>query len=202
MIGKLNKKDITALIYITLLSIIAVVYGFSIIPSPASEQVLATDHKRVVDLANIQTAVNNYYQTNKALPSTLDELTTQVYDASTPLEKTDPQTKQPYEYSVSGQYSYKLCATFATDSTKEQTNAYDTTTVSYPVYKDQFNHPVGHFCFTEREQPPYNPPVIYPTRLPCAEGKMCPMVPVEPTPATYNSTQTLSPTPYSVGGNQ
>ena len=166
MIAKLSKKDIVAFSYITILSIIAVVYAFSIIPSPGKEQVIARDAKRVADLSNIQTAVDNYYQTHNTLPSTLDNLKTQAYDPSTPLVKTDPQTKQPYEYSVTSTYSYKLCATFETDSTKDQPDPNDSTT--YPVYGGDFTHPQGHFCFTEREQPPYNQtyPVTHPSIFP------------------------------------
>jgi hypothetical protein len=205
MIGNMTKKDIVALSYITFLSIASVIYGFSIIPSPASEHVIATDHKRVVDLANIQSAVDNYYQTNNTLPPTLDVLTTQAYDGSTPLAKTDPQTKQPYEYSVTGQYSYELCATFTTDSNKEKPNPDDTTVPDYSSYKDQFNHPIGHYCFTESEQTTDSPsPVeVYPSRLPCTAGKMCPMMPVgEPSPALYNNQYGVTPTPApgGVGG--
>src|SRR6185437_8532699 len=162
MIEKLNKKDIIALSYITILSLIAVVYGFSIIPSPAKEQVIATDAKRVSDLSNIQTTVDNYYQTHNVLPTTLDQLKSQAYSPSTPLDKTDPQTNKPYEYTVMSQYNYQLCATFATDSTKDQTDPNDTTSVSYPVYNGDFTHPAGHFCFTEKEQPPYNGPITHP----------------------------------------
>jgi type II secretory pathway pseudopilin PulG len=202
MIGKLNKKDIIALIYISLLSIIAVVYGFSIVPSPGQEQIFATDHKRVVDLANIQSAVDDYYQTNNTLPQSLDEITTQTNDPSTPLEKTDPQTKQPYEYTITSVYSYKICATFTTDSTKEQPNENDTTVPDYSSYQDQFKHPSGHFCFMEQEQPPNNPPypINNPTLYPCRHGMMCPMIPAnQPTPAIYNG-QNGSPTPAKGGG--
>jgi len=174
MIVKLTKKDIIAIGYITLLSIVAVVYAFSVIPSPATERTLATDHKRVSDLGEIQLAVDNYYQTNNTLPQSLDNLTTLPYSTSTPLEKTDPQTHQPYEYSVTGPYSYKLCATFATDSSKEKPNQYDDINVSYPMFSGDFSHPVGHFCFAEKEQPPYNP---HPSIFPCTPGKMCPLLP-------------------------
>jgi hypothetical protein len=202
MIGKLNKKDSIALIYITLLSIIAVVYSFSIIPSPLTEQNITTDLKRVDDLANIKTAVDNYYQTNGTLPQSLGELTQQAFSYTQPLEKTDPQTKQPYEYTILNQYSYQLCATFTTDSKKDQPDSYVTTSVSYPVYNGDFTHPQGHYCFTQREQPPYPPPSIQinPTKYPCRAGRMCPMVlPTVPSPATYNGN--VSPTPAAIRGD-
>ena len=209
MIAKLTKKDIIAFGYITLLSIIAVAYAFSIIPSPAKEQIIATDAKRVSDLSDIQTAVDNYYQTHNKLPATLDNLKTKAYDPSTPLVKTDPKTNQPYEYTVTSTYGYKLCATFATDSTKEQPDPNDSTT--YPVYSGDFTHPEGHFCFTQKEQPPYNQPipVTHPKIYPCTAGRMCPMQPsASDTPTTpkailssfdKNSTCDWTPTFYLTG---
>lgn len=205
MTGKLTKKDILALSYITILSVVAVVYGFSIIPSPVTERVIATDHKRVVDLANIQTAVDNYYQNNNStLPPNLDSITTQAYDGSTPLAKTDPDTKQPYEYHILDPYNYQLCATFTTDSNKEKPEQYDTTVPDYSSYKDQFTHPVGHYCFSESETPPVSdsptPFEILPPRPPCGPGKMCPMTPSgQPSPTTYNSQYDLTPTPAPGG---
>ena len=191
MIGNLNKKDIIALVYITLLSIIAVGYGFSIIPSPMSEQAFATDQKRVEDLSNIQTAVDAYYQNNDKLPISLTSITTQAYDPSMPLEKKDPQTNQPYVYQVTSSYSYELCATFTTDSSKEQPDQYDNTGVYYPITNGSYTHPAGYFCFTEREQPKYNPPSSYPPVypiFPCRAGRMCPLKSTgQSTPTIYNN---------------
>ncbi len=206
MIANLNKKDIIAISYITLLSVISIGYGFSIIPSPAKQQVIAADQKRVEDLANIQTAVDYYYQTHDTLPTTLDDIKTQAYSPTTPLRRTDPTTGASYEYSVTSPYSYSFCATFETDSNKQQADPNDTTDYSYPVYKGDFTHPIGHYCFTEREQPNYNyspSPSDYPVIIPCKPGRMCPMMPSDqapysptPTPGVYNTNQTVEPTSY------
>src|SRR5579859_4602627 len=147
MIGKLTKKDIIALLYMTILSVVAVVYGFSIIPSPTAEQKVATDHKRVVDLANIQASVDDYFNSNNVLPPSLSEVTTNANDNTTPLEKIDPQTKQPYVYQVTGPYSYQLCATFTSSSYNESPNMDDTVNPDYSTYSSDFKHPAGYFCF-------------------------------------------------------
>ncbi|HSX09087.1 MAG TPA: hypothetical protein VLF93_02965 [Candidatus Saccharimonadales bacterium] len=187
MIANLNKKDIVAIVYITLLSVIAVVYALSIIPSPNTEQIIARDHKRIADLGDIKSAVDYYYQQNNILPPSLAELTTQAYSPSTSLEKNDPKTHEPYEYTVTSSYSYSLCATFETDSTKEQPNSYDTTAEDYSIYDNQFNHGIGHSCFTEKEPPLYDQsfPIAHPTIFPCNEkGRMCPMMTTENTSAS------------------
>ncbi|HWY79896.1 MAG TPA: hypothetical protein VNW29_06075 [Candidatus Sulfotelmatobacter sp.] len=158
MIGKQFNKDAITLAYITILTAIALVYGFTIIPSPALQQMFAIDHKRVVNLGYIQSSIDTYYQTNSQLPKSLNELTTNSYNSQEPLSKIDPQTKQPNGYIITSSSTYKLCATFATNSSKEDVNSYDiTNNYDYPTFKDKFKHPVGYYCFNEKEyQNTYN----------------------------------------------
>lgn len=200
MIGKLTSKDKIALLYMTTLSIVAVLYGFSIIPSPSTENLISTDHKRVVDLANIQASVDDYYQSNSVLPPSLDEMTTNINDTTTPLEKNDPKTKQPYSYQVISPYAYKLCATFTNNSYNENPNNSDTVNPDYATYSSDFKHPAGYYCFTERETPANAPLPTYPTQYPCKKGAMCPMIPAHASPAIYNGS-TLSPSQDQAGGS-
>jgi hypothetical protein len=157
MMGILHKKDILAMIYITILTVVALVYGFNIIPSPAKEQQISMDHKRVIDLGTLQTSIDDYYQNNNTLPQSLNDLTFNTNDFSTPLHKTDPQTQDPYQYFVTSPTSYQLCATFATSSSQDDTNAYDDTNADYSSYSSTFTHPAGHFCFSETETPADTP---------------------------------------------
>jgi len=147
----LHKKDIIAVMYITILTIVAVVYGFNIIPSPSKEKLMVADHKRVIDLGTIQAAIDDYYQNNSMLPQSLNELTYNANDPSTPLNKVDPQTHQPYEYFITSPTSYQLCALFLTNSAQDDTNAYDDAASDYSTYSSNFKHPAGHFCFTKTE---------------------------------------------------
>lgn len=149
MIGKMLNKDLLAPIYITILSLIAVVYGFTIVPSPQAERNMTLDHKRVVDLGNLQASIDTYYQNNNTLPSSLNIL--KPDDPGTKLYMIDPETKQPYGYKVTNPVAYKLCTTFLTNSSKEETNIYDENNPDYSTYKDNFKHPAGYYCFNENE---------------------------------------------------
>src|SRR5689334_14627785 len=138
-------QDIIVLIVVTILSVLAGIYGFSRIPSPAKQHAIKLDHKRIADLANIQYSITDYAQTNDALPTSLDQVKTQRY-STTPLEKTDPETNVPYEYTVISSTSYQLCATFTTDSSKEDANYYDSDNYVYSADKTKFAHGIGPKC--------------------------------------------------------
>ncbi|HZE87697.1 MAG TPA: hypothetical protein VE090_05865 [Methylomirabilota bacterium] len=140
-------KDLFSLIYITVLTVLAGVYGFMIIPSPALQRERLLDHKRVTDLGQIQYTIDDYYHKANQLPQTLEALSTNSYAPSTPLTKIDPQTSKPYEYQITNQLSYKLCATFTTDSSKEAPSTYDDQNYNYTSFRDKFKHAIGTKCF-------------------------------------------------------
>lgn len=150
MIGKTFNKDLVAPVYITVLTVIALVYGFTIVPSPQTERNRSFDHKRVSDLGNIKTSIDNYYNDNGNLPPSLSVLKSDDSEGIK-LYKTDPQTKQQYGYSITGPETYKVCATFLTDSSKDDANSYDDNAPDYTTYMDDFKHSVGYHCFEENE---------------------------------------------------
>ena len=149
MIGKLPKKDIIALFFITSLAAVALGYGFSTIPTPADQRMRSYDHKRVSDLGQLKTAIDDTYQKSSQMPQALDEIPNANYSPES-LTKNDPENKAPYEYRILSDYppSYQLCATFTTDSSKENTTAYDDENYDYSTYAPDFKHPKGHYCFT------------------------------------------------------
>ncbi|HVA96500.1 MAG TPA: hypothetical protein VND99_02505 [Candidatus Acidoferrales bacterium] len=150
MTVKHHSKDLIAILYITILAVLAIIWGFSIIPFPGTEKGIISDHKRVIDIGQIRDTIDDYYQNNGQLPQTLSALTYNV-DATSPLNTIDPQTNEPYEYMITGQTEYELCATFATSSTRDDPSAYDNTSSDYTTFMDEFKHPAGHFCFHESE---------------------------------------------------
>ncbi|MBU0660720.1 hypothetical protein KKG22_00905 [Patescibacteria group bacterium] len=75
--------------------------------SPSKARDFAFDQDRVNDLRNIVYTIQNYVDENKSLPQVLDELS---YIDKTDL--TDNQTGKAYEYQVTGDKAYTLCATF------------------------------------------------------------------------------------------
>lgn len=157
MTGKLLNKDTWSLIYITALTVAALLYGFSTIPSPSQQRDIKLDHERVSDLGQLNFSINEYYTNHEQLPKSLDELTDNAYAPGTPLIKEDPVTHQQYEYIITSLTSYKLCATFASDSTKEAQYAYDEDNYNYSSFSDNFKHGKGHICFIKTVPPAITP---------------------------------------------
>ncbi len=146
--------------------IISIVAGFFIMGSPASQRLLRFDEQRVSDLQNMQWQLVNYWQAKQKLPESLGELTNSIAGFTVPK---DPETGADYTYSVvgGGAPSFKLCATFSTDSSK-------TTGRSNPIYApmvDQgikggntWDHGTGNVCFDRTIDPDFYPPINAPTK--------------------------------------
>lgn len=103
--------------------------GFYLIGPPAAERTRRLDERRRMDLQRLQLAANLYWTRNNRLPATLDEL---AVEAGTNIYSRDPQTGQPYGYTVKGSDTYELCAEFARES--EET-------------RDFWSHPAGRRCY-------------------------------------------------------
>jgi hypothetical protein len=123
---------------------VAIASGFVILGSPMTERLRRLDERRVDDLRAIRDAVERMVVERKedelrlkrALPATLDEVAafveTEEYRQQVRL--TDPQTGAKYEYRVTGESAFELCATFSLSREEE---------------RDMFwNHPAGRHCFT------------------------------------------------------
>ena len=144
----MHKKDLISIIYLTILTIAALVYGFMTIPSPVTQRKVTFDHRRVSDLGEIKSSVEDYYRQYAALPASLEDLKSTTYGAS-PTDTKDPETNVPYAYSViSKQPPYiQLCATFTTDSRKDDPAETDTTNYEWQTYMGDYQHPQGKYCF-------------------------------------------------------
>jgi hypothetical protein len=102
--------------------------GFYLIGPPADERARRLDGRRENDLQQLRLAVDLYWTRNNRLPATLDELAT---EAGTTIYARDPESGQPYAYSVKPPDEYELCATFARESEA----------------RDFWSHGVGRRCF-------------------------------------------------------
>lgn len=158
MIGKLLNKETIALIFVSMLTVLAVVYGFSTIPNPAQQRAIKLDHQRVSDLGKLKQGIETYYYDKNLLPTSLKDVETNKYSYYDALNTLDPETGQSYEYLVTNPTDYQLCATFTTDSTKEADNEYDSENYNYSMYKKDFEHPIGRKCFSFSVQPTYQYP--------------------------------------------
>ncbi|MDP4000779.1 MAG: hypothetical protein Q8P83_00870 [bacterium] len=96
---------------ITAIVISAVAYGLSVVDSPSQKRQEKFDETRVSNFRNISYQVENYYTSNKRLPSKLEDLTGIKYQ--------DPETGDSYDYLTQSDVKYKLCTIFGTDSINE-----------------------------------------------------------------------------------
>lgn len=155
MIGKIINKDFFALLFVSMLTILAVVYGLTTIPNPATQRATKFDHQRVSDLGKLKQSIQTYYYDKKVLPQTLTVLEDENKTYYDTLNILDPDSGTPYEYLVSNETNYQLCANFATDSTTEDQYTYDSENYNYSLYNKDFEHPQGRKCFVFSVTPSY-----------------------------------------------
>lgn len=119
--------------------LISIIWGFSVLGSPRTQQLARYDEQKVNNLMEISNQVSSYWQMKKALPVVLSDLTIENTYYAVPI---DPQSNQPYGYQKIDAKSYKVCATFNT-----ATNVQTDTRQTYPV--GVWVHPAGEYCFTQ-----------------------------------------------------
>ena len=138
------KKEYVLIAISSILSILSLYFGFSIIGSPIDQRGKKLDQDRVTRLGNLQMNIEDYYRPHGYLPKYLKDLTDNSgYTSFSESNTKDPETGDLFEYEVTGQTSYKLCATFSTDSIKGDYSS----TVVYSPYANAFVHPKGNKCF-------------------------------------------------------
>ncbi len=120
------SPDRIASIVVTVLLAVAAVGGFALLGSPAHQQRLAEDRRRVNDLQSIRNwlAVDDKAKkkgTPEVLPSTVPR-----------WSSLDPIPTAPYDYHRIDERQYELCATF---------------TEAAPNEYGSWAHPAGHACF-------------------------------------------------------
>lgn len=129
----------------------ALVGGFFIVGSPATQRARRFDDQRINDLQSIQYQVLNYWQKKGVIPDSLDQLKDEFSGYMPPH---DPETNKSYEYELVGQSAlrFKLCADFKTNGVSYGSgNAYPLAVrdASYPHggQTDNWTHDAGRVCF-------------------------------------------------------
>lgn len=118
----------------------AFVASWFFVESPTMARDRRLDQTLMNNIANIESAVNNYYDRYKKLP---DNLTVLTADSNIYLDTkslTDPATAAPIVYQKTGNQNFQLCATFRLDSSADN---YGQPVGSYPGSK---NHKAGYQC--------------------------------------------------------
>lgn len=144
----------TALIVLT-----ALVAGFFIVGSPASQRDRRFDEQRIRHLQTLQSQIVNYWMLKQKLPDSLDALKDDISGFSAPR---DPETATPYEYHVTGKLSFDLCAVFRTATIPTEDQAHNKIApIAYGPYGTQYgdiqnanwSHAPGSTCFTRAIDP-------------------------------------------------
>jgi hypothetical protein len=87
----------------------AIVAGLLVIGSPAQQRQQQLDTRRVGDLRTLSYVVTARWSQTQQLPAGIAEL---VDGRSMSRVPADPSSKTPYDYRVTGQRQFELCATF------------------------------------------------------------------------------------------
>ena len=132
------KTHVVFSIAMSMVVIVAVVWGIAVAGMPGMARLQRFDHQRLEDLRTIFREVQSLCQDpdikeelKRALPDTLDELA--ALARSERINLTDPETGQTYVYTVKDATTYELCATFSLERDSD-----------VEVF---WNHPAGRHCF-------------------------------------------------------
>jgi hypothetical protein len=101
------------------------------IGSPSEQRLRRFDERRVMDVTQLSQTVYWHHNEYHALPASAAELVNGRRLTRLPL---DPSTEEPYEYRVTGERKFEVCAVFDRASPPEDA-------------KDFWYHDVGRRCF-------------------------------------------------------
>lgn len=120
-------------------------WGFAVLGSPRTQQLIKYDEQKIYDLQNIQSQVQSYYQSKGVLPATMEQLTLEY----SYLPK-DSQVGKTYEYVLTEQSkrTYQLCAEFNKMSDETGKGGMASPVYPYGGQEISWNHPVGRHCYT------------------------------------------------------
>ncbi len=139
----------TVAIAVSVVMLAAVVTGLIVAGSPGQERARQYDQRRVSDLQTLANAIDQHWTRTKALPaSPADLLGKREYYVSS---VTDPRTGEAYEYRITGEKTYELCASFeledASDALSKPRAPYP-----YPEGTDFWRHGSGRVCYAFEAQ--------------------------------------------------
>lgn len=141
-----------------LLAVLTILAGFYVVGTPAHARQLRLDQQKIDDLQNIQSQVLGFWQTKQMLPHQLSELNDSISGFSVPV---DPVTGAAYEYTTTGTYGFRLCATFAQPSTQNASPNRGKVMPASPYgvgVSDNWAHSKGRACFDRTIDPTRYPP--------------------------------------------
>ena len=146
-----EKHSIYYGIVMSIVATISLVAGFLHTQTPTEVREMKLDATQITDLQAVQSQIATYTNIHGALPITIE-------NAFAPIDApVAPKGRAPYTYEMNGTESFKLCADFSDDSSKNQYAYYCTVTVTEPLSiknPDDWTYKSGHWCFTRYINPP------------------------------------------------
>jgi hypothetical protein len=127
-----------------LLVLCSIVWGFTVLGSPATQKLYKYDTAKINSLQEINNYITSFYAENGKLPENLENTGSLAYYPNI----IDSQTNKPYEYIKKDALSYSLCAEFnkASDSRMDKLS----TSSVYPYGGVSGIHPAGRYCFEQK----------------------------------------------------
>ncbi len=130
-----------------------IVAGFFIAGSPFTQRLVRLDNTRTGDLNNLQWQIIQYWQQKDKLPQALGELENDISGYRVPV---DPETSKSYEYRVTGDQSFELCADFDLSSAAIPNT--EKPQLPEAAKGANWDHDKGRTCFNRTIDPDLFPP--------------------------------------------
>lgn len=122
-----------------LVVVATVLAAVAVMGLPSKQREIRLDERRVGDLERITTAIESHAERRGALPP---DLATLARQPGRRLSLTDPVVGSAYEYAVTGDRTYRLCAVFTTDTARQPQTAVR--------IDDEWLHATGRQCFDRK----------------------------------------------------
>lgn len=140
---KNEKKSVQFGAAAAVLAVAMIVVGYMQIQGPNVVREMRIDENQLTDLQDMQWRIEEYVRLESSVPSTLEE----VYDG---MEiPTAPEGRTAYRYEKTDR-GFNLCAHFAHETTDDQygfSKPYATETGAVILNPNNWEHPVGEYCF-------------------------------------------------------
>ena len=132
-----------------IVAVMVIVYGFYLAGSPFKQRMVRFDNQRIFDLQTVQSQIVYYWQQKDKLPQSLDDLRDSISGFVPPV---DPDTSRPYDYKITGNLSFELCADFSLPS-DSRLSATAPRVTPMDRFGENWEHNEGHVCFTRTIDP-------------------------------------------------
>jgi hypothetical protein len=139
----------------------AIITGIFLVGSPTHQRLVRFDDRRLSDLQDIQYQVSSYFSSKDRLPASLDEM--KGFDGF--IAPMDPESGKSYEYTVSGEMQFKLCADFSLSSEEQDKNTSPRYASPYgKSSSSNWDYSAGRDCFDLKlEKAPADKPTYPPS---------------------------------------